>query len=64
MDGLAQIQVVVQGNAGVVGLVGLDAQGRVWYANSRERSHLRAIPSSGQRSKSIRAILGPKFNSE
>jgi hypothetical protein len=31
MDGLAQIQVVVQGNAGVVGLVGLDAQGRVWY---------------------------------
>ena len=31
MDGLAQIQVVVQGNAGVVGLVVLDAQGRVWY---------------------------------
>ena len=31
MDGLVQIQVVVQGNAGAVGLVGLDAQGRVWY---------------------------------
>ena len=28
MDGLIQIQVVVQGNAGVVGLVGLDTQGR------------------------------------
>jgi hypothetical protein len=31
MDGLIQIQVVVQGNAGAVGLVGLDTQGRVWY---------------------------------
>ena len=31
MDGLVQIQVVVQGNAGAVGLVGLDSQGRVWY---------------------------------
>jgi hypothetical protein len=30
MDGLIQIQVVVQGNA-AVGLVGLDTQGRVWY---------------------------------
>ncbi len=28
MDGLIQTQVVVQGNAGVVGLVGLDTQGR------------------------------------
>jgi hypothetical protein len=31
VDGLVQIQVVVQGNAGAVGLVGLDTQGRVWY---------------------------------
>ena len=31
MDGLVQIQVVVQGTAGAVGLVGLDTQGRVWY---------------------------------
>jgi hypothetical protein len=31
MDGLIQIQVVVQGNAGAVGVVGLDTQGRVWY---------------------------------
>jgi len=31
MDGLIQIQAVVQGSAGVVGLVGLDTQGRVWY---------------------------------
>ena len=31
MDGLVQIQVVVQGNAGAIGVVGLDAQGRVWY---------------------------------
>jgi hypothetical protein len=31
MDGLIQIQVVVQANAGAVGLVGLDTQGRVWY---------------------------------
>lgn len=31
MEGLVQIQVVVQGNAGAVGLVGLDTQGRVWY---------------------------------
>jgi hypothetical protein len=31
MDGLVQIQAVVQGNAGAVGLVALDAQGRVWY---------------------------------
>ena len=31
MDGLVQIQVVVQGDAGAVGLIGLDAQGRVWY---------------------------------
>ena len=31
MDGLVQIQVVVQGNAGAVGVVGLDTQGRVWY---------------------------------
>jgi len=33
MDSLLQIQVVVQGNAGLVGLVGLDAQGRVWYGD-------------------------------
>lgn len=31
MEGLVQIQAIVQGNAGVVGLVGLDMQGRVWY---------------------------------
>jgi len=31
MDGLIQIQVMVQGNAGAVGLMGLDTQGRVWY---------------------------------
>jgi hypothetical protein len=31
MEGLTQIQVVVQGNAGAVGLVGLDNQGQVWY---------------------------------
>ncbi len=31
MEGLVQIQVVVQGNAGAVGLVGLDTQGGVWY---------------------------------
>jgi len=31
MDALIQVQVVVQGNAGVVGLVGLDTQGRVSY---------------------------------
>jgi len=31
MDGLTHIQVVVQGNAGAVGLMGLDTQGRVWY---------------------------------
>ncbi len=30
MDGLVQIQVVVQGNV-AVGLMGLDTQGRVWY---------------------------------
>jgi len=29
MDGLVQIQVVVQGNV-AVGLMGLDTQGRVW----------------------------------
>ena len=28
MDGLTHIQVVVQGNAGAVGLMGLDTQGR------------------------------------
>src|SRR5215831_2335788 len=33
MDSLVQIQVVVQGNAGLVGLVGLDTQGRVWYGD-------------------------------
>jgi len=31
MDGLVQIQVVVQANAGAVGVMGLDTQGRVWY---------------------------------
>ena len=31
MEGLIQIQAVLQGSAGVVGLVGLDTQGRVWY---------------------------------
>jgi hypothetical protein len=31
MDGPVQIRVVVQGNAGAIGVVGLDAQGRVWY---------------------------------
>ena len=31
MDGPVQVQVVVQGNAGAVGLIGLDTQGRVWY---------------------------------
>jgi hypothetical protein len=31
MDGLIQIQAVVQGSAEVVCLVGLDTQGRVWY---------------------------------
>ena len=30
MDGLVQIQVVVQGDV-AVGLMGLDTQGRVWY---------------------------------
>jgi hypothetical protein len=30
VDGLVQIQVVVQGNV-AVGLMGLDTQGRVWY---------------------------------
>jgi hypothetical protein len=33
MDGLVQIQAVVQGNAGLVGLVGLDTQGRVWFGD-------------------------------
>ena len=32
MEGLIQIQAVVQGSAGVVGLVGQDTQGRVWYS--------------------------------
>ena len=31
MDGLIQIQVVVQANAGAVGVMGLDTQGRLWY---------------------------------
>jgi hypothetical protein len=31
MDGLIQIQVVVQVNAGAVGVMGVDTQGRVWY---------------------------------
>ena len=30
MDGLVQIQLVVQGSV-AVGLMGLDTQGRVWY---------------------------------
>jgi len=42
MDGLIQTQVVVQGNAGVVGLVGLDTQGRVWYG---ELSGARSPPA-------------------
>jgi len=42
MDGLTQIQVVVQENAGVVGLVGLDTQGRVWYGE------LSGAPSSAR----------------
>ena len=31
MEGLVQIQAVIQGNAGAVGLVGLDTQGQVRY---------------------------------
>lgn len=33
MESLVQLQVVVQGNAGLVGLVALDTQGRVWYGD-------------------------------
>ena len=33
MDSLVQIQAVVQGNAGLVGLVALDKEGRVWYGD-------------------------------
>jgi hypothetical protein len=33
MDSLVQIQAVVQGNAGLVGLVALDTDGRVWYGD-------------------------------
>jgi len=42
MDGLVQIQLVVQGNAGAIGLVGLDTQGRVWYGE------LSGAPSRGR----------------
>jgi hypothetical protein len=38
MDGLVQIQLVVQGNAGAIGLVGLDTQGRVWYGELSGRA--------------------------
>ena len=31
MERLIQIEVVAQGSAGAVGLVGLDSQGEVWY---------------------------------
>ena len=55
MDGLVQIQVVVQGNVGAVGLVGLDAQGRVWYGELSGAKHPLATPSSGQGSKSVRS---------
>ena len=45
MDGLIQIQAVVQGSAEVVCLVGLDTQGRVSYgelsAISRARSTIK-----------------------
>ena len=42
MDGLVQIQVVVQANAGAVGVMGLDTQGRVWYGE------LSGAPSSAR----------------
>ena len=58
MDGLVQIQLVVQGNV-AVGLMGLDTQGRVWYGElsgaktparysiSRRGRSGRRIPSGG-----------------
>jgi hypothetical protein len=33
MESLVQIQAVVQGNAGLVGIVALDKEGRVWYGD-------------------------------
>jgi hypothetical protein len=42
MDGLIQIQVVVQANAGAVGVIGLDTQGRVWYGELSRRTVTRA----------------------
>ena len=33
MDSLVQIQALVQGNAGLVGLVALDKEGLVWYGD-------------------------------
>jgi hypothetical protein len=44
MDGLVQIQVVVQGNAGAVGLVGWIRRGKSGTANSREPKHPLATP--------------------
>jgi hypothetical protein len=55
MDGLTQIQVVVQANAGAVGLIGLDTQGESGTANSQAHGHPRATPSSGQGSKKRRS---------
>jgi hypothetical protein len=65
MDGLIQIQVVVQGNAGAVGLVGLDTQGQVWYGELSGAKHPLASPSSGQGSKSVRSpMLVTEINSD
>lgn len=51
MEGLVQIQVVVQGNAGAVGLVGLDTQGRVWYgelSGAKAPALLRPVDKDGR----------------
>ena len=54
MAGLIQIQVVVQGNAGVVGL---DTQGRVWYGELSGARSPHATPSSGQGSRNVRSPI-------
>jgi len=55
MDGLVQIQVVVQANAGAVGVMGLDTQGGVWYGELSEHHHRRANSIKWTRSKRRRS---------
>ena len=57
MDGLVQIQVVVQGNAGAIGVVVWMRRGESGMANSREPKHPLATPSSGPRLKSVRSVI-------